>query len=117
MPDDEAFQIIPRPLKGQAQTVGIPIRAFLYTLDQISTMLAIPMPALTKRYIYFAGHTIGSHKADTILARNIAPVGEKPEWRVIEAELIRWLKHKRFIIVEATWPLSHSTGKRHPQRR
>jgi|SRR5690606_29567355 len=76
--------------------VGLPARVFLFTLDQISVMLDMPERQIAAKYIYFEGRSIGARRRDLMIARNIAPPDEKPEWRVAERELIRWMKSKGF---------------------
>ncbi len=86
--------------------MGLPTRAFLYTLDQVSEMLAIPLPRLRQSHVHFDRRTVGGKNPDKIMARNIAPFGEDPEWRVAEAELVRWLKRKGFRIYDRAWVAS-----------
>jgi hypothetical protein len=38
------------------------------------------------------------HHPYLIKAINIMPNGVKPEWRIEEAELLRWMRHKNFRI-------------------
>jgi hypothetical protein len=86
-----------------SQDVGLPIRPFLYTLDQVATLLGLEVRVLKDKYIHFDDRSLGVHHRDTLLARNIAPSGETPEWRVAEKEFTRWLRHKRFRIYERAW--------------
>lgn len=76
--------------------VGLPIRPFLYTLDQISMLLDVSISTLLSSYIHAEGRTIGVPKKHTMIARNIAPPAANPEWRVAEQELVRWFKVKGF---------------------
>ena len=87
----------------RAGDVGIPARVFLYTLDQIATLLDVELQALRTSYIHFDGRTLGAHKKDRMMARNIAPLGERPDWRVAEAEFVRWMKLKRYKFHERGW--------------
>lgn len=75
--------------------VDLPTRVFLYTLDQIATMLGIPMDKLKQSYIYFVGFSKGIKKRDWLEAINIAPLGEPRDWRVNEGELLRWMRVQR----------------------
>jgi hypothetical protein len=86
--------------------MGMPTRAFLYTLDQVSEMVAVPLTGLRQSYIHFDRKTVGAQDRDKIMARNIAPPGATPEWRVAEAELVRWLKRKGFRIYDRAWVAS-----------
>lgn len=73
---------------------GLPPRLFLYTVDQIQDMLEIADP---RKILHYDGRTPGIPRKDMLLARNVMPLGEPPEWRVQEDELIRWMKHTRNI--------------------
>lgn len=76
--------------------IGLPPRPFLYTLDQLSVMLDIPEERIRKGYIYFEGRSIGSRHKDLMVARNIAPANERPDWRVAEREFVRWMRTKGY---------------------
>jgi hypothetical protein len=76
----------------------MPRPPFLYTLDQIAQCIGIDDSHMRLVYIHFDTHTAGPAMKDRITARNIAPLGEKPEWRVAETELTRWFKQKGFRI-------------------
>lgn len=89
----------------EADDLGLPIRPFLYTLDQIATLLNI-QEASVQVYMHFIGRSVGAHKKDRMLARNIAPLGEKPDWRVAESELVRWLRNRGYRIHETRWIIS-----------
>ncbi len=89
----------------KASTNGLPIRSFLFTLDQVSTMLEIGTKSLKDGYIHFHGRSVGPRPLDKILARNLAEPGEKPEWRVAEQEFIRWMRRKGFRVYQNDWTL------------
>lgn len=72
------------------------MRPFLYTLDQISTLLNVQLRYLETSYIYFDRRSTGLPSRDLIVAHNIAPPELKPDWRVSEKELVRWMKRKGF---------------------
>lgn len=78
----------PRP----PTTVDLPIRPFLYTMDQIGTLLGLSLHTLKGSYVYYLGRSTGYKPADLLEAVDISPRGEKPEWRVSEGELVRWLR-------------------------
>lgn len=78
------------------EKIGLPARPFLYTVDQISVILDIEETQIKSKYIYFEGRSIGVARRDLLIARNIAPDDAKPDWRIAERELIRWLKYKGF---------------------
>ncbi len=83
-----------------ARNVGLPPRPFLYTLDQISTLLDLTQREVEMRYIFWDQRSVGMVPKDKMMARNIAPKDSKPDWRVAERELVRWMKHKGFRFYE-----------------
>jgi hypothetical protein len=87
------------PVRGEA--VGLPPRPFLYTLDQLAVILDLTETALA-HHVYFEGRNTGVRRKDLMLARNIAPATEKPEWRVAEREFVRWMRTKGFKAYERT---------------
>jgi hypothetical protein len=86
------------------QAVGLPPQPFLYTLDQITQIINVQRRTLTK-YLHFAGVTPGKCPKDKMLTANLSSVGETADWRVADAELIRWLRHKGFRVYDA-WSLA-----------
>lgn len=85
---------------AKPENVGLPIRPFLYTLEQVATLISMRMQTLMNQYIYFEGRNTGTKSVHLLLARNIAKPTDKPEWRVAEREFIRWLRVKGFRIYE-----------------
>lgn len=92
-------------MTAKPQNIGLPVRPFLYTLDQIATLIDISVAKLKQIYLHFAGRSVGPHRADKILTHDISPRGKglKPEWRVSEQELVRWLRFRGFRVHERTW--------------
>lgn len=90
------------PGERNRKIVDLPPRLFLYTVDQIATLIAVDAHQVY-RYLFLDGREVGSHKPGKMIARNIANDGEPPEWRVAEREFVRWLRHKRFRIYENPW--------------
>ena len=84
--------------------VGLPPQPFLYTLDQIATMLQ-RTEATVAKYLHFAGISPGKCPEDRMLAANLASVGEAADWRVADAEFIRYLRYKGLKVYDA-WGLS-----------
>ncbi len=76
----------------------LPRRIFLWHLDQIADMLSVEVEKLEKTNLHFHGRSTGTCPAEKILARNINGPGERPEWRVSEFELTRWMTHMGFRI-------------------
>ena len=85
-----------------AEAIGLPIRPFLYTLDQIGTMLVLT-EAQVHKDVHFEGRAPGARPRDKMVARNIAGPNDPPEWRVAERELLRWLRVKGFRFYERGW--------------
>lgn len=78
------------------ETLGLPARPFLWTLDQVSVIISVPERQLIQTYMYLEGRSIGIAHRNQLLARNIADPDDKPDWRIAERELIRWMKFKGF---------------------
>jgi hypothetical protein len=85
------------------ESVGLPLRPFLYTLDQVATLLEISEYELTKNHIHLDRVSVGVCPKKKMIARNVAPDGDKPDWRVAERDLIRWMKYKGFRYYEKGW--------------
>lgn len=83
-----------------ARDVGLPPRPFLYTLDQIASLISVELPFFKANYVYYDGRTSGVHRKDVLRARNIAPIGAVPDWRVSESEFTRWLRSRRYRVYE-----------------
>lgn len=81
---------------SEPKKFGLPVRSFLYTLDQIATMVQVQIKHLKSTYIHFEERSVGFRPPGKISARNIAPNGESPDWRVAEEEFVRWLRYKGF---------------------
>lgn len=87
-------------LNRGARSVGLPPRPFLYTLDQIATILNVELRVIRSSYIYFAGRTVGKKSVHVMEAKNISAPNMPPDWRVSERELVRWMKLKGFVFYE-----------------
>ena len=79
-----------------AEKFGLPPRPFLYTVDQLSVILQISEKALHIHHLFHEGRDVGTRARHEMFARNIAAPDEKPDWRVAERELIRWMRLKGF---------------------
>lgn len=78
------------------EKIGLPPRPFLYTIDQIASILSMRESVVHQRHIYHEGRDIGRRSPHEMLAHNIAPPNDKPDWRVSEQELLRWMRLKGF---------------------
>jgi hypothetical protein len=93
-------------LRPNPQAFGLPPRVFLYTPDQLATMLSTSEAYVRGKMMFYDGRSPGRQPKDKFLARNIAPTGQTPEWRVAEQELMRWLRYKRYRLYESAWARS-----------
>lgn len=93
-------------LETSPDKVGLPVRPFLYTPDQIAGLIAVDTKAVKEKYLWYDGRSVGPRPKDKMTARNIAPEGERPQWRVAERELVRWLRVKGFRFYERTFMAS-----------
>lgn len=80
--------------------LGLPRKPFLYTTDQIATLLAVELDRVKKWYLFYEGRHVGVCPDDKMRAINIAPDGEPADWRVEEIDFIRWLRRKGFVIYQ-----------------
>jgi hypothetical protein len=69
------------------EEVGLPVITFLYTLDQVASMLQMNVETFINKYVYLHMRS-GPFLRHQIRASNIAPEGEKPDWRIAQNE---WL--------------------------
>lgn len=89
------------------QSVGLPVRVFLYTLDQIAMMLSLDEGYMTSRgMIHYHGRSTGAPSPDQMQAKNIMPMNERPDWRVAETELIRYCKRRGIKIYSRGWAMA-----------
>lgn len=90
-------------IQKESRAVGIPFKVFLYTLEQVADMLAVDVKSFSARYVHYDNRTPGRKKSDTFMARDISPLGEKPDWRIADNEVLRWFKSKGYKLVERGW--------------
>jgi hypothetical protein len=89
--------------ESAAEKVGLPVKPFLYTLDQIAFLISIEERTLKTSYLFYQDRSVGAPPKNKIRAVNIAPTGETPNWRVAEREFVRWLRYKGFRYQERGW--------------
>lgn len=87
----------------ERRSVGLPPRSFLYTIDQIAALIGVEEQSVIENYLHLESVSVGVCPKDKILARNIAPAGQSPEWRIPERYLIRWLRFKGFKYYDRGW--------------
>jgi hypothetical protein len=81
--------------------VGLPVREFMFTIDQIAFLLDVTEPYLKQDLIHYEGRSVGACPKDKLLAVNIAPdSAPKPEWRIAERHLKRWMRFKGWKIYD-----------------
>ena len=76
----------------------LPVRPLFYTLDQIATLTALPVPTV-RRALFYSGVSVGIPPRDQLHAQNLAPANEPEEWRVEEKELLRWLHYRGYAVL------------------
>lgn len=84
------------PFDETTHRIGLPLRPFLYTVDQLCTILAVSEDTLRAQHLYHVGRDVGIKDRHHMEARNIARPDQKPDWRVAENELKRWMRTKGF---------------------
>lgn len=84
------------------RSVGLPPVIFMYTLDQIATMINVKEETLRQKYLYYVGRSSGRPQRHHMEAVNIAPPEDKAEWRVTMTQFVKWLKRMGFKIHELT---------------
>lgn len=90
------------PLTDPKDRRGLPPRPFLYTIDQVATLLAMSETSI-ERVLYLTGRSIGPQPQDRLKAVNMAAEGEDPVWRIPENDLVRWLRRKGIRIYDRSW--------------
>lgn len=76
--------------------VGLPPKVFHYTLDQISVMFDLTESNIKRYYLFYEGRSVGVQPKDKMLAVDISHAdADKPDWRISEKELARWMRHKK----------------------
>lgn len=72
----------------------IPIKMFMYHIDQIASMLDVTELTMKKNMLYYQGRERRKWTQDDLVAVNISRVNAPPEWRISEEEFMRWMKYK-----------------------
>lgn len=76
--------------------VFVPKRTFLWTIDQIATMLALSEARVRQEFLYYPGRSSGQVNG-RMIARNInLDQKASPEWRVSDEEWSAFLRRKGF---------------------
>ncbi len=83
--------------------LGLPIKPFFYTPDQIAGLLEIKEQYLMNILLFYEGRSPGIRPKDKLLAVNLAPEGETPVWRIPERALVGYLQYKRVKYYTRGW--------------
>ena len=82
-----------------AAVVRLPRHPLLYTLDQVSFILNVD-DAWLKRKLFYVGRSTGPHRSKLQTVNIEDDPKARPQWRVSEIELKRWLTHQGYRITE-----------------
>lgn len=83
-------------LNQKLTKVGLPGLVFMFTVDQIASMMNVSEDTIRSVYLYFQGRSTGIKRRHMMTAVNVAPENEKPNWRVSLEEYRLWLKRMGF---------------------
>lgn len=78
----------------EADKVGLPPTPFFYTIEQVATLLQVKVDTVEKRLLFYQGRSVGVPPKTKLVATNLMPEGETPEWRILDKHLIRYLRFK-----------------------
>lgn len=78
-----------------AAMVPIPLKTFFYTTDQIALMLDVSETYLKNKMLFYQGREAMRQDPRLMRCVNIREPDERPEWRVEEGELLRWLRKRK----------------------
>lgn len=83
-------------INHKLKKVGLPNLIFMFTIDQIASMMNISEDTVSGKYLYYQGRSTGVPKKHHMRAVDIAPVDEKAVWRVSLEEFRKWLTRMGF---------------------
>ncbi len=83
-------------INHKLKKIGLPDVVFLFTIDQVASMMNVEQDTIMSVYLYFQGRSSGPRKRHHMRAVNIAPEDKKAEWRVSLEEFRLWLKRVGF---------------------
>lgn len=74
--------------------IDLPPKPFLYTIDQVATLISVPMNGI-KKHLFYRGVDTGRSPGHLMRAIDISnPEDAFHDWRVEEAELVRWMRKR-----------------------
>lgn len=80
--------------KPERERVGLPVRVFFYTPDQLAGLLELTEDYVKSKMLFYEGREPGICPKTKMRAVNIAPEGETPQWRVSENTLLGYLRSR-----------------------
>lgn len=83
----------------RAIRVELPLREFLYTLDQLALILNITQNTLATQYLYFEGVSTGT-RVGRMSARDISLDPNRRDWRVAESSFRLFCTRRGWTVVE-----------------
>lgn len=84
-----------------SDNMGLPVREFMYTIDQIAFLLSASDQYVKQNLLHYEGRSVGPCPRDRMLAVDISPDdAAKPEWRIAEKHLKRWMRFKGWKIYD-----------------
>lgn len=81
-------------IRKHTEELGLPVRMFFYTPDQIAGMLEVEVQYVMDKMLYYEGREPGIPPKSKMKAVNVAPDGEVPIWRVSERQFTIYLRRK-----------------------
>lgn len=78
----------------QSERLGLPVKPFMYTFEQIASLFSVDERMVTQYMIFYLGRSVGAPPKGKLRAINLADDGEIPIWRVTEKHLTMYLKAK-----------------------
>ncbi|ADD80839.1 gp053 [Rhodococcus phage ReqiDocB7] len=78
-----------------ADAIELPLKTFMYTVDQIAYMFDISEKHLREKILFYVGREMKKQDPMMLRAINIRGLNEAAEWRVTEEELIRWCRKRK----------------------
>jgi hypothetical protein len=81
-------------IDGLRRDVDLPARIFLYTLDQVASMVQLDEEIFVASHVYLTGRSTFPKTQDFLRAHNIAQPAAEPQWRIAEFEVLRWMRLK-----------------------
>lgn len=82
------------PKENERDRIGIPVRVFFYTPDQIATMLELEVDYVKNSLLFYEGRQPGLCPKSKMRAINVAKEGDVPQWRISENTFLGYLRSR-----------------------